>query len=284
VTAGLVVSLSVELVAAGGAASAAAAAVLLSGRPARGRLPPAVADAAGHDDADLHPEDGHGAAAARPSQGLSSPSGSVPGGLVDGRHDLLRLTAASAAAAAVWTLVPGGWGLLAAGVAAVVTWRRSSTWEPAAAKRRRLLLENELPWLVDLMGSALRAGLGPVEAVLRVAEVSRPDVRRELQVPLARLRLGVDPVTVWGELAGHPQLGRLGVALRRATESGAPVVDALDRLAEDLRAGRRTAVQVRVRRIEVRAALPLGACFLPAFVLLAVVPLVAGSASRLLGG
>jgi hypothetical protein len=60
-------------------------------------------------------------------------------------------------------------------------------------------------------------------------------------------------------------------------------VDALARLGEDLRAGRRAAVEERVRRIEVRAAVPLGACLLPAFVLLAVVPLVAGSVSSLLG-
>jgi Flp pilus assembly protein TadB len=197
-------------------------------------------------------------------------------------HELLRLAAAAAVAASVWAFAPGGWGSVAAGVAALVVWRRSRAWEPSSVRRRRLRIEAELPWVVDLLVTALRAGLGPVEALGRVEEVCTADVRGELQVPLARLRLGVDPVSVWGELAGHPQLGRLGVALRRATESGAPVVDALTRLADDLRAARRAAVEVRVRRIEVRAAVPLGACLLPAFVLLAVVPLVAGSAAHLL--
>jgi Flp pilus assembly protein TadB len=164
-----------------------------------------------------------------------------------------------------------------------VTWWRSRRWEPASVRRRRRRLDDGLPWLVDLLTTAMRAGLGPAEALARVAEVSPPDVRSALQVPLARLRLGVDPVAVWSQLAAHPQLGRLGVTLRRATESGAPVVDALARLGEDLRATRRAAVEERVRRIEVRAAVPLGACLLPAFVLLAVVPLVAGSVSSLLG-
>jgi len=171
---------------------------------------------------------------------------------------------------------------LAAAAAGVVVWRRSRAWEPSSVRRRRLRVEAELPWVVDLLVTALRAGLGPLEAFARVEAVCHPDVGRELQVPLARLRLGVDPVSVWGELAGHPELGRLGVALRRATESGAPIVDALTRLADDLRAARRAAVEVRVRRIEVRAAVPLGVCLLPAFVLLAVVPLVAGSAVHLL--
>ena len=197
---------------------------------------------------------------------------------------MLRLTAVLAVAATAWAFVPGGWGLAAAAVAAAATWRRSRTWEPASERRRRLRLELELPWVVDLLAAALGAGLGPMEAVQRATEVCHPVVRGELQLPLARLSLGADPVSVWTELATHPELGRLGVTLRRATESGAPVVEALGRLAEDLRSNRRAAVEVRVRRIEVRAAVPLGVCLLPAFVLLAVVPLVAGSASRLLGG
>jgi Flp pilus assembly protein TadB len=194
----------------------------------------------------------------------------------------LRLAAALAAGTAVWAFAPGRWGAAASVVAALVVWYRSRAWEPASVRRRRLRVEAELPWVVDLMSAALRTGLGPAEALTRVAQVCHPDVHGELEVPLARLRLGVDPVSVWADLAGHRELGRLGTTLRRATESGAPVVDALDRLAGDLRAGRRAAVEVRVRRIEVRAAVPLGVCLLPAFVLLAVVPLVAGSAAQLL--
>ena len=213
---------------------------------------------------------------AQPARRHSEPS--------PGHQGLLRLTAVLAVGATAWALVPGGWGLAAAAAAGAVAWRRSRAWEPASSRRRRLRIEAELPWVVDLLTAALRVGLGPVEALERVAEVCHPVVRRELQVPLARLRLGADPVSVWTELAGHPELGRLGVTLRRATESGAPVVEALARLAADLRADRRAAVEVRVRRIEVKAAVPLGVCLLPAFVLLAVVPLVAGSASRLLGG
>jgi Flp pilus assembly protein TadB len=196
----------------------------------------------------------------------------------------LRLAAAVAVGTAVWAFAPGAWGAAAAAVAALVVWHRSRAWEPASVRRRRLRIEAELPWVVDLLSATLRTGMGPVEALTRVAEVCHPDVRVELDVPLARLRLGVDPVSVWAELTDHPELGRLGNALRRATESGAPVVDALARLADDLRAGRRAAVEVRVRRIEVRAAVPLGVCLLPAFVLLAVVPLVAGSAAQLLAG
>ena len=251
---------------------AALAVFLLTTRPARARLPA------------VEPASEQARLSSATRRGGPAPVGDGARGPGPGRHDLVRLAASVAVAVTVWAFVPGIGGPAAAAVAGSVTWWRSRTWETAAVRRRRLRVEAELPWLVDLLTAALRSGLGPVEALTRVTEVCHPAVRHELQVPLARLRLGTDPVSVWTELAAHPEIGRLGVALRRATESGAPVVDALVRLAEDLRASRRTAVEVRVRRIEVRAAVPLGVCLLPAFVLLAVVPLVAGSVSQLLGG
>ena len=49
------------------------------------------------------------------------------------------------------------------------------------------------------------------------------------------------------------------------------------RLAEDLRRAARADVETRARAVGVKAAVPLGVCLLPAFVLVGVVPLVAGS-------
>jgi hypothetical protein len=62
------------------------------------------------------------------------------------------------------------------------------------------------------------------------------------------------------------------------------VAAALVRLSEDLRARQRAAVEERVRQVEVRAAVPLGVCLLPSFILIGVVPLVAGSVTGLLLG
>ena len=68
----------------------------------------------------------------------------------------------------------------------------------------------------------------------------------------------------------------------RAVDSGASVADAMTRLAEDLRRDARARVEGRARAVGVKAALPLGLCMLPAFVLVGVVPLVVGSLSALL--
>ena len=100
-----------------------------------------------------------------------------------------------------------------------------------------------------------------------------------------RLDLGADPAAVWRDLAGHPALGPLGRALGRAHARGASVVPAAERLATELRESTEAEVEARARSVSTRAAAPLGVCFLPAFVLLGIVPLVAGllGSLRLLG-
>jgi Flp pilus assembly protein TadB len=94
-----------------------------------------------------------------------------------------------------------------------------------------------------------------------------------------RLHWGVDPVSVWGSVEGP--LEPLGRSMARAHESGASVQHAVSRLAADLRGQSRERADAKARTIEVRAAAPLGLCFLPAFVLLGVVPMVVALFSSL---
>jgi Flp pilus assembly protein TadB len=138
-----------------------------------------------------------------------------------------------------------------------------------------------LPHVVDLMASCLTAGVSPTAALDKVAAAVGEPMGTELDALSARLRLGIDPVTVWSDAAAHPQLGALSRAVARAVESGASVADAMVRLSEDLRVRSDAQVEARARSVGVRAAVPLGVCLLPAFVLVGVVPLVAGSLSVL---
>lgn len=185
----------------------------------------------------------------------------------------------SATAVALFVGGPVGWAL--GGVTGVVALAAVRRLEPSAARRRREQLVAGLPHVVDLLAACLAAGQPPARAIDQVAGVVGDPLRHELEEVSARLRLGVDPVTVWRGLARHPELGVWGRCLLRATESGASVADAMARLADDLRASTRAGLEARARAVGVRAAVPLGACLLPAFVLLGVVPLVAGSLSVL---
>src|SRR3954467_11529882 len=198
------------------------------------------------------------------------------------RPPLLRIVATVAAASGSVVLLPLAVGVLVAVPAAAGTWWATGRMEPPAVRRRREQLTASVPHVVDLMAACLAIGLSPVAAVEQITAAVDPPVRDELAALVARLRLGVDPVTVWRDLAGPPQLGGLGRSIARAVDSGASVSDAMQRLAEDLRRRTRADVETRARAVGVQAAFPLGVCLLPAFVLVGVVPLVAGSVSVLL--
>ena len=195
---------------------------------------------------------------------------------------LLPVAAALGAGSAAALFVGGSRGVLlglGASVAAGLWVRRLET---PAARRRRERLEADLPHAVDLLAACLAAGSAPGQAVSEVAAALDGPLHVELTLVGARLRLGTDPVTVWREVAAHPQLGRLGRSLARVAETGASVADATSRLADDLRRDARARVEERARAVGVKAALPLGVCLLPAFVLVGVVPLVVGSLGALL--
>ena len=80
-----------------------------------------------------------------------------------------------------------------------------------------------------------------------------------------------------------PALAPLGRTLARSARTGEPVTEALERLGHELAARSRAEVEDEARRVGVRAAVPLGLCLLPAFLLVGVVPVVAGLVGALGG-
>jgi Flp pilus assembly protein TadB len=182
-----------------------------------------------------------------------------------------------------WAFLGGFVGAVAGVAAATFAWRVLGRAESPSARRRREELDRDLPTAVHLLGACLEAGAATSVALESVAAALPGAVADELLVVRHRLALGVDPVTVWRDLAQHPQLGPLGLSLARAHRSGASVRDAVAGLARELSARSRSRTDALARSVEVRAAAPLGACFLPAFLLLGVVPMVVGvfSAMRL---
>lgn len=177
-----------------------------------------------------------------------------------------------------------GWvGLLAGTAATIATWRFVGGLEAPALRRRREGLQRDLPQVVDLLGCCLTAGASTATAVETVTAVLEPPMRDELAAISRRLALGATPSQVWAGVARDPQMGPLGRCLVRAMDSGVSVSDGMHRLAEDLRRVARSEVEGRARSVGAKAAAPLGLCLLPAFVLIGVVPLVAGSLSGVLG-
>ncbi|MEU4704417.1 type II secretion system F family protein [Nonomuraea dietziae] len=149
-------------------------------------------------------------------------------------------------------------------------------------RRDRERIAADLPFATDLMVACLQAGQ-PVSAATEIAAVAiGGPLGQRLTWVSGQLRLGADPEPVWMVLAREPSMGALARAMSRAAQSGAPVADVLTRLADDARQASRMASLAAARRVGVQAVAPLGLCFLPAFVLLGIIPVVAGLASGVL--
>ena len=219
---------------------------------------------------------------ARLPAGRTGPRSAAPGRAAAARPRLACLLAAGA----VLAVAPGVGGLVAAVAVGALGPRLLARLEPAAARRERERLVADLPLALDLLGACL-AGGAPLSAAADAvgAAVGGPAGARLRRVA-ALLAVGAPGSGAWLALAGarpdDDALGPAARALARAAESGVPVAAALGRLADDARRDSRAAGTEAARRAGVLAVAPLGLCFLPAFVLLGVVPVVAGLAAPVL--
>ena len=181
-------------------------------------------------------------------------------------------TLAGAGAAA---FVSGTGGLVVGIVAAAATWWWVGRAEPPSVRRSRATAERELPGVVHLLTTALESGCDVAEALRVVADALPGQTTQQLGAVPARLALGVPPDAAWRPVLDSPELAPLGRAMVRAHRSGAAVTDEVGRLADELDRRSRARVEDRARAVGVKAAVPLGVCLLPSFLLIGVVPLVA---------
>lgn len=149
--------------------------------------------------------------------------------------------------------------------------------EPAETRRARQRRIADTPQALDLLAACLAAGL-PVRAALRsVVEVIDGPLRDDLGQVLRLTDLGHDDVSAWRSLARHQELGPAALDLARSVETGALLVESLLVHAEVAREDRRGQVESAARRVGVRSVLPLMVCFIPAFLLIGIVPTVASA-------
>jgi Flp pilus assembly protein TadB len=174
------------------------------------------------------------------------------------------------------TFVSGPGAPIAAVAAAVATWLWIGRTEPAPRRRRREAIERELPMLVQLLVTALESGRDVTEAVRLVCEALPGPGGQLLEGVPSRLALGVTPEVAWRPVLDLPELAPLARAMIRAHSSGSSVTEEASRLGDDLERRARMRVEERARSVGVKAAVPLGLCLLPSFLLIGVVPLVAG--------
>lgn len=189
-------------------------------------------------------------------------------------------TAAVLAGLAVW-LASTDQGRLRA-LAGPPWWRRLRWpgWLPrlprrAQLQRQRRLLD-QLPETLELLAAALDAGAPPRVAATRVAAVAPGETAEGLLGVVERVSVGLGEAEAWAGLAEDEAWGDAAREMSRAAVTGTGAAAGLRRVAGDVRTRGRDEATRRARTVGVRAVLPLVCCYLPAFALLGVVPIIAG--------
>ena len=137
----------------------------------------------------------------------------------------------------------------------------------------------------DLLAACLRSGMAVSTAASATAPSAPAPLARVLIRAADLLALGAEPAMAWtapvGPVDNHADaLLRLA---RRSASSGAALAQGVAELADQSRHEAADAASAAAERASVLIAGPLGLCYLPAFVCLGIVPVVAGLAADVLG-
>ena len=178
------------------------------------------------------------------------------------------------AAVGVVALVGRWWAAVPAAAVGLGLHRFLTTREPSEVRDARLRAAADLPLCADLLAAAIRAGAPVDRAVAAVADALGGPLGERLARVARSLRLGAEPDEAWAHLGDVSGARRLIAAAVRSSHSGGALGGALTRLTDDLRADRVVAVEAAAQRAGVLIVLPLGLCFLPAFVLAGLVPVL----------
>lgn len=135
---------------------------------------------------------------------------------------------------------------------------------------------------LDLLAAACAAGASVTAALVAVGRVLPDDVGRSLVRAGAALAAGAAWDEAWVDGPGTPPSARaapVADALRAAWETGAAPGPALRAAARTVRREEHARALEAAGRLGVRLVLPLGLCYLPAFVLVGLVPVLVSMAS-----
>lgn len=161
------------------------------------------------------------------------------------------------------------------GVAALRPWLRSRRSEA----RRRAAVERDVGDVVTLIGLAVNSGHNLIGSLRAAAAHASGPLAEAIGMAVASVDHGVrlaDALEVLPESLGEV-VRPVVVALTSCDRYGAALGPTLDRLAAEVRVASRQRAEAAARRLPIRLLFPLISCILPAFGLLTVAPLIAGS-------
>lgn len=184
----------------------------------------------------------------------------------------IRIALPLALMAAAMGLVPftGTTGLIFAAVAAGFGWLIPTFWVDGRIRRRQTELRRALPDMLDLLVTAVEAGLGLNQAMVRVGTEIRhvsPAMAQELAMVNLEIRAGKpreEALRALGDRTGVEDLRSLAAMLIQTDRFGTSVTQALRVHSETMRVKRRQAAEEAAAKTTVKILFPLLVCVFPA--------------------
>ncbi|CAL9517012.1 DUF5936 domain-containing protein [Streptomyces sp. enrichment culture] len=160
-----------------------------------------------------------------------------PGGLTVDRYAARRAVYGALGVAAALAMLLRG-----QPVVAVIVLAYGLTWTDVllrlAIRRRKDDIERTLPDFLDVLAVVVSAGLGFRQALERVAEKYSGPWADELRITLRQMDMGVSRRDAFDQLRernASEQVSMFVTALQQGEELGAPIVDTLIQIANDMR-------------------------------------------------
>jgi len=189
------------------------------------------------------------------------------------RIDRWRGAALALLAVGVWLTIGG---LVGIGLGVALAWGAHTLVHRLARRAdNHEGLAEQAADVAELLAACLAAGATLERSTAVVADAVDKPAAEILGHVAALMDLGSPAASAWQRIEGLPGLGSIESAVQRSLASGAPLAEALESCAADVRDRRRARVETMAHSVAVAAVGPLGLCFLPAFLLLGVVPIVA---------
>lgn len=137
---------------------------------------------------------------------------------------------------------------------------------------------------LDVFAACLSSGMAVAGAARATAPFAPPALADVLGRAADLLALGADPTTVWTSTGADDdaRVEALCRLARRSASSGTALAQAVSDLADQSRRDATDSARAAAERASVLIAGPLGACYLPAFVCVGIVPVVVGLAGDVL--
>jgi len=151
-------------------------------------------------------------------------------------------------------------------------------------EKARAAVVREFPMVLGFLASVVESGAPVRFAAQAVSEVCDAGNAACLHKVLAQCDVGFSDAEAWRTLEDDPVWGDVARELARCVDTGAAVGDVLRNAATRATKASAAIATTKARSVGVSSTLPLVACFLPAFLLVGVVPIVGGLISGYIAG